>query len=129
MTDPKSTYPAPHDGDVTSPFAAVLAFNRPALEAINEVNSRFLKQIIEIHNAWAAFVQRRLDEDLAAAQRLAQCSSPQEWMHTFTEYIQTTQQDYQAEIAEFAKLGQTFSEDAVNLVRERIEDAIRKTET
>lgn len=38
----------------------LMAFNRPAMEAMAEINSRVLEQIAAVNSEWTKFVQRRI---------------------------------------------------------------------
>jgi len=108
-------------------YGVFMDLNRPALEAMGEINNRFIQQLADFNTAWAAFVQRRLGEDLETAQQLSKCGSMQEWFQTYSAFLQTAQQQYQAEFAELARLGQSFSQEAIEIIREKIEDAARRT--
>jgi hypothetical protein len=119
------TSPAFDNGSVaTAPrFDALMAFNRPALEAMTEINSRMLEQIAAVNNAWAHFVQRRIQRDFGLPRTLAACQSPQDYFRVYAEFVQTAAQDWQQEFAEIARMNQAFGNEAADLVRSKAEAA------
>ena len=57
---------------ITLPFTleALIEFNRPALAALAQMNGKVYDGIAAMNKNWAAFVNRRLKEDLAVPQQL-----------------------------------------------------------
>ena len=82
----------------------LMAFNRPAMEAMAEINSRVLEQIAAVNSEWTKFVQRRKQQDFGLPQQLAQCHSPQDFFRIYAEFTQSAFQQYQQEFAEIARM-------------------------
>ena len=107
-------------------FDMMLAMQRPALEAMTAINSRFLEQIQEVNSAWSSFVQTRVREDMAMPQQLASCQSVQDLMRVYGDFLQKAARQYQAEFAHMARMGQAFTTETAGIVREKAEGAARE---
>jgi hypothetical protein len=122
-----------HDGnsansasDWSSGFEAVMAMQRPALEAIAAINTRFIEQVQEANATWSTFVQSRLKEDMAMPRQLAGCQTIQDMVRVCSEFMQRAAEQYQAEFAEMTRIGQTFTSQTAAIMREKAEEASRE---
>jgi hypothetical protein len=52
-------------------FEALMELNRPALQAMAQMNGKMYDGISTLNKNWVAFLNRRLKEDLAVPQQLA----------------------------------------------------------
>lgn len=104
----------------------LMNLNRPAFEAMSEINGRFLEQITAINSEWSRFLQQRFEEDFSLPQQLSQCRTPQDWFRVYSEFMQTAVQQYQAEFASIARMGQSFTTETAGIVREKVEEAARE---
>jgi hypothetical protein len=103
--------------------------NGPAFEAMQAIHHRALSQMTEANAAWMRFVQRRFESDLELPANLARCQTPQEWVSVYAQFFQTALQHYQEELAEVARLGQAFGNEAADIVRAKAEEAERRLAT
>lgn len=114
--------PASAPGDeAPTGFALLAEVNAPAFEIMRELNARALVQWTEAHAVWLRFMQRRITRDMELPSRLAQCKSPLDVVRVYAEFFQTAAQDYQQEIADVTRLGQSFGNAAASVVREKAE--------
>jgi hypothetical protein len=100
--------------------------NGPAFEAMQAIHHRALNQMTEANAAWMRFIQRRFESDLELPSNLARCQTPQEWVSVYAQFFQTALRHYQEELAEVARLGQAFGNEAVDIVRAKAEEAERR---
>ena len=108
-------------------FDALMELNRPALTAVAEMNGKVYDGIAAMNKNWAAFVNRRLKEDLAVPQQLAACKTVQDMYGVYTEFFQTAVADYQAGFEQITKLGKTLAEDTAQAVQSGAQEAVRST--
>ncbi len=106
-------------------FDMVIAMQRPALEALAEINTRFIERFQEANATWSEFLQSRFREDMAMPQQLAGCHSMQDMVRVYSEFVQKAAQQYQQEFAEIARIGQTITSQTAAIVREKVEEASR----
>lgn len=105
-----------------APLEAWLSLNRPVFAAMTELNGRFLEQMSKANNEWLGFVNRRLNEDMAASQRFMECKTVQEVFTAYSEFIQRAQQQYQAEFQYFARLNQKLADETANVIKSRMDE-------
>ena len=104
-------------------FEALMELNRPALTAIAQVNGKVYDGIAAMNKNWAAFLNRRLKEDLALPQQLAGCKTVQDMYGVCAEFFQTACADYQSEIEQFAKLGKSLADDTLQTMQSHLQEA------
>lgn len=107
-------------------FEQLMELNRPALNAMAEVNGRVYENISALNKTWVSFVNRRLKEDFAMPQQLAGCKTVQDMYGVYQSFFQNAMADYQAEFEELSKLGKTMTEETVQAAQTRFEDATRQ---
>lgn len=103
-------------------FEAWLNINRPMFAAMTELNGRFLEQVSKANNEWLGFVNRRLNEDMAASQRFMECKTVQDLFSAYSEFLQRAQQQYQAEFQYFARLNQKLADETANVIKSHMDD-------
>jgi hypothetical protein len=91
--------------------------NRPVLAAMTELNGRFIEQMSRANNEWMGFVNRRLNEDMAASKRLLECKTVQDVFSAYSEFFQRAQQQYQAEFQYFARLNQKIADETATVLK------------
>jgi hypothetical protein len=94
-------------------FEAVMDMQRPAFTAMAEVNSRLFERIAEVNKEWASFVNRRLKEDLAVPEQLAQCTTIQELYQVYARFFQNACAHYQSGLEQLTKLGTSLAQTAL----------------
>ena len=104
---------------------ALMEINRPALAAMAEVNGKVYENIATMNKSWAAFVNRRLKEDMAMPKQLVACKTMQEMYGVYADFFQTAVADYQSEFEQMSKLGKTLAEEAAQAMQSRLEESSR----
>ena len=113
------------EGSQLPSFDFFMSLNRPAFEALSEINQRFMTQWATANGEWTNFLQKRFQQDMQFAQSLAQCRSPQDIFRLYSEFMQTAVQHYQSELAHMTRLGQDFTNEAAGIMRDKAEEAAR----
>jgi hypothetical protein len=104
-------------------FEAWLTLNRPMFAAMTELNGRFLEQVSRANNEWLGFVNRRVNEDMAASQRFMECKTVQDFFSAYSEFFQRAQQQYQAEFQYFARLNQKLADETASVLQSHMDEA------
>jgi Phasin protein len=94
-------------------FEAVLQMQRPAFAALAEMHGRLYESIATVNREWASFVDRRLKEDLAVSQQLAECSTLQDVYRVYAQFYQNAYSRYQSGLQEMTKLSGLIAENAI----------------
>jgi hypothetical protein len=108
-------------------FDSLMELNRPALNAMAQMNGKVYDGIASLNRSWIAFVNRRLKEDLAMPKQLAACKTVQDMYSVYAEFFQTACADYQSEFEHMTKLGKSLADETVHAVQTRVEDAVRQS--
>ena len=103
-------------------FEAWFGINRPMFAAMTELNGRFLEQVSKANNEWIGFVNRRLKEDIAASQRFMECKTMQDVFAAYSDFLQRTQQQYQAEFQYFARLNQKLADETASVIKSHMNE-------
>jgi hypothetical protein len=106
-------------------FEAVIEMQRPALTAMADVNSRLFEGIAAVNKEWASFVNRRLKEDLAVPQQLAQCKTIQDMYQVYAQFFQNACSQYQSGLEHMTKLSQSLAETTLQSLQSRFEETTR----
>ncbi len=106
-------------------FEALMELNRPALNALAQVNGKFYDGIAAMNKNWVAFLNRRLKEDFAMPQQLAACKTVRDMYGVYADFFQNAVADYQAEVEQMTKIGKTLADDTMQVIQARMEDAAR----
>jgi hypothetical protein len=85
---------------------AMMEMQRPALTAMAEVNTKLYESIAAANREWALFVNRRLKEDLAVPQQLAECKNLQDLYRVYAQFFQNARSQYQSGLEQMTKLSQ-----------------------
>ena len=108
-------------------FEAFLEMNRPALEAMAQMNGKVYDGIATWNKNWVAFLNRRLKEDLAVPQQLAACKTMQEMYGVYADFFQNACAHYQSEFEQMSKLGKSLADDTLQTIQSRMEESVRET--
>ncbi|HET6927107.1 MAG TPA: phasin family protein [Hyphomicrobiaceae bacterium] len=104
-------------------FEAFMELNRPALQAMAQMNGRVYDGIATWNQNWVAFLNRRLKQDLAMPEQLAACKSVQEMYGVCAEFFQNACSQYQSEFEQLTKLGKSLADDTMQAIQSRMEEA------
>lgn len=127
MPNPNGLTPGPQTGSYPAfGFDFFVNLNKPALEAMGEINGRFIEQMTAVNREWSKFFSHRLEQDMDFTRQLAECQGPQEVMQLYMSFMQSSMQEYQAEFALMARMGQTFTDETAGIMREKAENAARE---
>ena len=107
-------------------FEALMELQRPALEAMARMNGKVYDGFAAMNKNWAAFVNRRLKEDLAMPQQLAGCKTVQDMYGVCAEFFQTACADYQSEFEQVAKLGKFLADDTLQTMQSHMQEVARE---
>jgi Phasin protein len=108
-------------------FEGLMELNRPALTAMAEMNGKLYDGIAQMNRNWAAFVNRRLKEDMAVPQQLAGCKTVQDMLGVYSAFFQKAATDYQSEFEQIGKLGKSLAEETAQAVQSGTEQVVRST--
>ena len=114
---------------VMMPFSleAFVDMQRPALEAMAQMNGKVYENIATLNKNWASFLNRRLKEDLGVPKQLASCKTVQEMYGVYAEFFQTALSDYQSEFEQMSKIGKSLAEETLQTVQARAQELSRET--
>jgi hypothetical protein len=110
------------DNPAMSAFESWININRPVMEAMSELNGRWIEQVSKANSEWLGFVNRRLNEDIAASQKIMECKTLQDVFSTYSDFFQRAQQQYQAEFQYFARLNQKLADETASVMKARMEE-------
>ena len=108
-------------------FESLMELNRPALNAMAQMNGKVYDGLATLNKNWVAFINRRLKEDLAVPQQLASCKTVQDMYGVYAEFFQNACSDYQSELEQITKLGKSLADDTLQAMQTRMEEAARET--
>ncbi|KAB2919236.1 MAG: phasin family protein [Hyphomicrobiaceae bacterium] len=106
-------------------FDTMMQMQRPTFTAMAELNGRLYESFAAVNKEWTSFVNRRLKEDLAVPQQLAECKTVQDFYRVYAQFFQNAYADYQAELEQMTKLGRSIAETALQPLPSRAEEASR----
>ena len=104
-------------------FDAFIELNRPALQAMAQMNGKMYDGIATLNKNWVAFLNQRLKEDLAVPQRLAACRTVQEMCGVYAGFFQNACAQYQSELEQMTKLSKSLADDTIQVIQARVEEA------
>ena len=106
-------------------FDAMLEMQRPALAAMAQLNTQFYQSLAAVNKEWAAFVSRRLKEDLAVPQQLAECKTAQDVYRVYAEFFQNACSQYQSGLEQMTRLGKSIAENTIHSLQQHTNEAVR----
>jgi hypothetical protein len=97
-----------------TPFGieTIMEMQRPALTAMAEANTKLYESIAAANREWALFVNRRLKEDLAGPQQIAECKNLPDLYRVYAQFFQNACSQYQSGLEQMTKLGRSMAENA-----------------
>ena len=107
-------------------FESLMELNRPALNAMAQMNGKVYDGLATMNRNWVAFINRRLKEDLAVPQQLAACKTVQDMYGVYAEFFQNACSDYQSELEQLTKLGKSLADDTIQAMQSRMEESVRE---
>jgi len=108
-------------------FESLMELNRPALNAMAQMNGKVYDGLATMNRNWVAFINRRLKEDLAVPQQLAACRTVQEMYGVYADFFQNACAHYQSEFEQMTKLGKSLADDTIQAMQTRMEEAARES--
>jgi hypothetical protein len=108
-------------------FESLMELNRPALNAMAQMNGKVYDGLAAMNRNWVAFVNRRLKEDLAVPQQLAACKTVQDMYGVYAGFFQNACAHYQSEFEQMTKLGKSLADDTLQTIQSRMEESVRET--
>jgi hypothetical protein len=110
------------DNPAMAAFESWINMNRPVMEAMSELNGRWIEQVSKANSEWLGFVNRRLNEDIAASQRIMECKTLQDLFAAYSDFFQRAQQQYQAEFQYFSRLNQKLADETASVMKSRMDE-------
>ena len=110
-------------------FDVIMELNRPALQAMAQMNGKMYDGIATLNKNWVAFLNRRLKEDLAMPQQLAACKTVQDMCGVYAGFFQNACAHYQSELEQMTKLGKSLADETAHAVQARMSEATREART
>ena len=106
-----------------TPFGleTMMDMQRPTFTAMAEVNTKLYESLAAVNREWASFLNRRLKEDLAVPQQLAECRSLQDFYRVYVQFLQNACSHYQAGLEQMTKLSQSITENALQSLQSHSE--------
>jgi len=101
-------------------FERMLEMQRPALDAMAELNSRLYESVAAVNKEWGSFVNRRLKEDFAVPEQLAACKTAQDMLRVYANYFQNVCSDYQSEFEEMTKFNRSIVQDTMTTLQSQV---------
>jgi hypothetical protein len=101
----------------------ILEMQHPAMQAMADLNGKLYEGVVAVNKEWTSFVNRRLKEDMAIPERLAACTSLQDMMRVYTNYVQDAYVHYQSEFEQLAKLNRSIAQDTMTTLQSHMERA------
>jgi hypothetical protein len=118
----KGTQPGPRNLETLAPgFEQILEMQRPAMQAMANLNGKLYDGISAVNKEWTSFVNRRLLEDMAIPERLAACTTLQDMMRVYTNYVQDAYAHYNSEFEQLAKLNRSIAQAATTTLKSHME--------
>jgi hypothetical protein len=113
--------------DIIAPlgFEAIMEMQRPAFTAMAELNGKLYESIAAVNKEWTSLVNRRLKEDLAVPQQLAECKTVQDLYLVYAQFFQNACAHYQSGLEQMTKLGSSIAENAFQSMQSRSEETSR----
>ena len=113
--------------DVIAPFGfqAMMEMQRPAFTAVAELNGKLYESIAAVNREWASLINRRLKEDLAVPQQLAECKTVQDLYRVYAQFFENACAHYQSGFEQMSKLGRSITENAIQSLQSHSDDTAR----
>ena len=90
---------------------------QPIIDGIAQYNGALYDGFAAIGSEWLNFMNRRLHGEVLLAGRLAKCSSPQNLMQEWANFMSTAAEDYRAEFARLSEMNAAASQRAISAAR------------
>jgi glycyl-tRNA synthetase (class II) len=100
---------------------------RTPLDFANKYTSEAMKSLGECQGKYAAFVSKRLSEDFAVPQRLADCKTPMEVMDVWADFYSTAMAHYMDHARTMTETGTEAVEEMVREVETEVEEIAEAT--
>jgi len=100
---------------------AMVEMQRPALTAMAQLNTRLYASLAAASKEWASFVNRRLKEDLAVPQQLADCKTLEDCYRVYAQFFQNAYAQYQSGFEQMTRLGKSIADDTLHTLQSRQE--------
>jgi len=107
----------------TPSLERMLEMQRPAMQAMADLNGKLYDGVVAVNKEWTSFVNRRLKEDMAIPERLATCTTMRDMMHVYTNYVQDAYVHYQSEFEQLAKLNRSIAQDTMTALQSHMQRA------
>ncbi len=109
----------------TPPLDLETAFsmNQRNIDAVGEMNQKLYKAMQTCNEELMSFGSRRLQQDFAIPQQLAECKTPNEVVSLYSEFFQTAFKQYSDEANTLAQIANNFTKEAFDSLQHEMETA------
>lgn len=123
MAQKTSAPPTPNEFTFNPPFDLETAFsmNQRNLDAVGEMNQKLYKAMQTCNEELMSFGSRRLKQDFAIPQQLAECKTPNEVVNFYSDFFQTAFKQYSDEANALAKIANDFTKEAFDSLQQEME--------
>lgn len=87
---------------------------RPIIHSMTECSGAMCDAYTAIGTEWLTFLNRRLHTDLMLPAKLSKCSSSQELMEQWSEFMNSAANEYRTEFTRLTEIGTSASQRAVS---------------
>jgi hypothetical protein len=105
--------------------AASLELWAPFFNGLRALNGSYGATMTAIGGEWSTFIDRRLKEDFALPQHLANCTCPDDAWRVYASFYQKAIDDYQKEFAELARIGGELAGESAAAFKKGLDEAIK----
>ncbi len=125
--------PATPSGDFTftPPLDLETAFsmNQRNIDAVGEMNQKLYKAMQTCNEELVSFGSRRLKQDFAIPQQLAECKTPNEVVNFYSEFFQTAFKQYSDEANTLAQIANNFTKETFDSFQHEMEATVETVDS
>lgn len=104
-------------------FETLFAFNRHALESFADLTGRTIERSAALNAVWGKLLQKRMEQNVALPQKLADCRTPDDYFRICAEWAQVAVTQYQEGFDSMARIGQDIQREAADVVSDTLNGA------
>jgi aspartyl/asparaginyl beta-hydroxylase (cupin superfamily) len=99
----------------------------PVLAVATDINGKLLESAASAQKDWAEFVHRRINENVAASQRLMNCKSLTDVQEVYTQYLLTALEHYREQSEKVVQTGKSITEGLAQTIESRVGEVAQQT--
>lgn len=99
----------------------------PLFAVVTDINVRLIEGAAKAQKDWAAFVHRRVKEDISASQQLMNCRSLTDMQQIYSQYLRTAFEQYREHSEKAVRSGKSMTEELVQTMELRTTETARSS--